>query len=311
LNDFPDDQIESGETKTKTLGQRIFRLVRSGALIAGMAYLAMIAFLAYFENSLVYPGSKYPRGNWVPEKLGYAEIEFEAADGIKLFGWYLPCSSDQTDGDGADQDVATHVGTQTILHCHGNGENIAQVGAYTAKRFSETLRGSIFIFDYRGFGKSAGSASEIGIRLDAEAALQWVCKKDDCQPEDVILVGHSLGGGPACYLAEKYGCKCLILQRTFSSLPEAAAYKYPMFPVSWIMKNRMNSAEAIKSCDMPLFQSHGDQDELIPIALAKKLFANSPVDEKQFFEVEGMGHFDHLPERYWGELRSFVESACK
>ncbi|MDB2687648.1 alpha/beta hydrolase, partial [Mariniblastus sp.] len=206
---------------------------------------------------------------------------------------------------GADASIT--IRPRTILHCHGNGENIAQVGAFTAKQFSQVLQANVFIFDYRGFGKSEGSPYEAGVKEDADAALAWLCEKDGVKPADVVIVGHSLGGGLACYLAKKHGCKALILQRTFSSLPDAAARKYWMFPVRLIMRNRLNSAETIKSCDVPLFQSHGEKDTLIPIDLGRKLFDNSPSSKKKFFPVSGMSHWDPLPQQYWVELKAFIE----
>ena len=280
-----------------------FRFLRRLLLVTIVVYLLMIGCLALFENRLVYPGSKYPAGNWEQQGQGFEEVEFAAADETKLVGWYLPLKNSSP----ADAGSASATRPRTILHCHGNGENIAQGGSYTAKRFSTVLQANVFIFDYRGFGKSEGSPNEAGVKQDADAALAWVCEKDNVQPTDVIIVGHSLGGGLACYLAEKHGCKGLILQRTFSSLPDAAARTYPMFPVHWVMRNQLNSAEAIKSCDVPLFQSHGEKDTLVPIDLGRKLFANCPSSTKQFLAVPEMTHWGALPEHYWTELKAFFD----
>lgn len=309
MNDLASVTNEAGNLRPR---RSVARTIRNLLIAGGGIYLLMILVLAFFENSLIYPGSKYPRGNWNTERFGFSEIEFRASDGTKLFGWYLPYqfpNAIKPSGDASESETSIARKPRTILHCHGNGENIAQVGAYTAPKFSQTLQANIFVFDYRGFGKSEGSPNESGVYLDAEAALEWVCEKANVRPDEVILVGHSLGGGPACYLAKKHGCQALILQRTFSSLPEAASYQYPMFPVGWIMQNRMDSATAIESCSMPLFQSHGDQDTLIPIELGKKVFDNSPAKAKKFFEVKGMGHFDPLPENYWRELAAFLDAS--
>lgn len=316
MNDLVTGQ---GSPGSHWLLKGMFRLLRILLLAVSGLYLVLVAALALFENSLVYPGSKYPKGNWEAEKLGYSEVEFKSTDGTKLFGWYLSYvppggvaagkgNSNEPSNGGAGNSKSKSQ-ARTILHCHGNAENIAQVGAYTARQFSQSLRANVFAFDYRGFGKSEGSPHEQGVLQDAEAALEWVCQKDNVKPNDVILVGHSLGGGPACFLAEKYGCRALILQRTFSSLPEVAAYHYPVFPVGWIMQNRMDSATAITSCPMPLFQSHGDQDTLIPIQLGKKIFDRSPAKKKKFFKVKGMGHLDPLPGNYWRALAAFIDSS--
>ena len=293
------------EQRTDGLANRCFRFLRRLFFVTIAVYILMIGFLAFFENRLVYPGAKYPQGNWDNQSQGFTEVEFAAADATKLFGWYLPLANSPNPEDGADETPSPV--PRTILHCHGNGENIAQVGAFTAKQLSEALQANVFIFDYRGFGKSEGSPNEAGVKQDADAALEWLCERDNVKPADVIIVGRSLGGGLACYLAEKHGCKALILQRTFSSLPDTAAREFSMFPVHLVMRNQMNSAEAIKSCDVPLFQSHGEADTSIPIDLGRKLFDNSPSADKKFFPVSGMGHVDPLPKEYWIELKAFFE----
>ena len=297
------DVDSSGEVRS--IGQQLlsgcFRFLRRLLVVGFVVYLLMFGCLALFENRLLYQGAEYSARIWEPEQQGFTEAEFEAADGTKLFGWYLPFQ-----GDG-DEDAVSEIRPRTILHCHGNAENIAQVGAFTSKVFSHVLRANVFSFDYRGFGKSEGSPHELGLQQDADAALAWVCERDNVKPTDVIIVGHSLGGGVACYLAQKHGCKALILQRTFSSLPDAAARKYWMFPVRWVMQNEMDSVEAIKHCDVPLFQSHGTADTLVPIDLGRKLFDSSPSADKEFFEEPGMTHWHRLPEQYWTELEVFFE----
>ena len=303
------EQATDGLAKRCLVG--CFRFLRRLFFVTIGVYILMIGFLAFFENRLVYPGSKYPAGNWEFKEQGITEVEFAAADGTKLFGWYLPLtSSPSPSSQSGIVDGATAMRPRTILHCHGNGENIAQVGAFSAKQFSRVLQANVFTFDYRGFGKSEGAPTEEGVKEDADAALAWLCERDKVQPTDVIIVGHSLGGGLATYLAKKHGCKALILQRTFSSLPDAAARKYWMFPVHWIMQNQMNSAEAIKSCDVPLFQSHGEADGLVPIDFGRKVYDNSPAADKKFFAVPGMTHWDHLPKEYWVELESFFEKVA-
>lgn len=291
--------------ETRSIGQQLlsscFRFLRRLLVVAIGVYLLMFACLALFENRILYQGAEYSADIWKPDQQGFTEVEFETADGIKLFGWYLPFK-----GGGGSEDAPGSIRPRTILHCHGNGENIAQA-SLTSKQFSRVLQANVFSFDYRGFGKSEGLPNEAGLKQDADAALTWVCKRDNVKPTDVIIVGHSLGGGLACHLAEKHGCKALILRRTFSSLPDAAARKYWMFPVRLAMQSKMDSVEAIKHCDVPLFQSHGDADTLISIELGKKLFDSSPATDKQFFEASGVTHLHPLPGRYWTELEAFFE----
>lgn len=276
-------------------------LMRLLIMVLG-TYLFILAYLSWSETALVYPGSKYPKGNWEPKLFAFEEIEFESKDGTKLGGWYLPPPVSLTTANGVEKEC------RTILICHGNAENCAEVCGGYGLTFRDILGAEVFAFDYRGYGKSEGAPFERGVFEDAEAALAWLCEKSGKQPDEVILVGHSLGGGPAVHLANTVGGKMLILQRTFSSLPDAASFKFPFIPASWLMRNQMDSAEAVRDCRQPLFQSHGDKDKLIPIELARELFANSPSDTKEFYEVPGMTHWDPLPIDYWQKLKTFVNA---
>lgn len=299
------DVSDSEEQRPEKAGLKLFdgkrTLIRMLVLVAG-TYLFILVYLSWSETKLVYPGSKYPKGQWQPLGISFDEIEFESKDGTKLVGWYLPPPASLTTPNG---DAS---GCRTVLICHGNAENCAEVCGGYGQVFRDVLGAEVFAFDYRGYGKSDGTPFERGVFEDAEAALAWLCEKSGKRPDDVILVGHSLGGGPAVHLASTVGGKMLVLQRTFSSLPDAASYKFPFIPASWLMRNQMDSAEAVRDCRQPLFQSHGDRDKLIPIELARELFANSPSDTKEFFEVPGMTHWDPLPGDYWQKLNTFVNA---
>ncbi len=267
------------------------------------------------ETFLVYPGSKYPKGNWEPN-FAFEEVEFQSADSTKLVGWFLPRpNSIPADGENGQDDTKTGARpgdpdpiAETILLCHGNGENLAQSAAYIGDTIRQTLNADVFVFDYRGFGKSTGTPFEQGIYQDSKAALKQLCKITGKPPSEITLLGHSLGGGPAVDLASRLKFKALILQRTFSSLADAAQSNYPAFPVRYLMRNQYPSLEKMPLHDGPLFQSHGSADKLIPIHLAKRLFDAATTSQKQFMEIEGMAHYDALPEEYWIELRTFFES---
>ncbi len=268
-------------------------------------YLIVLLFLILNETKLVYPSSKFPRGNWEPDDFVFEEIEFLAGDGTRLVGWYLPANQKPETGDDRNGEPVSQ-STETILLCHGNAENVAQSANYMGNDFRKTLNANVFIFDYRGFGKSEGTPSEPGLIDDSESALQWLSDRSGLSPDKIIIVGHSIGGGPAVHLAGKFGCKALVLDRTFNSLVAAAEANYPIFPLRYFMQNQFRSDEKIADYDGPLFQSHGVDDQLIPLELAKKLFDTAPTENKRFLLFEGMGHFDWMPENYWPELKAFI-----
>lgn len=272
-------------------------LIRVAFILAG-GYLAILCTLAASETYLVYPGSKYPKGDWEPTGFDFKEVAFSSQDGTKLVGWYLPSSTSQ-EASGSNQ---------TVLICHGNAENVSQSSRSNGDQFRDAIGADVFEFDYRGYGKSEGSPHEVGVLADAEAAMQWICEKTGKAPDQIILVGHSLGGGPAVHLANACGCKALILQRTFSSTADVGQLNYPWLPIRYVMRNQYRSSEKIKSCTQPLFQTHPGSDQVIPIELAQKLFEASPSKQKMFTTHEGLGHYDPPPRSYWRAIKRFVES---
>lgn len=281
--------------------QMFIRSLKRIAIILAIFYVAILLILMANETSLVYPGSKYPRGNWEPTSFKFDEVEFQSADGTRLIGWYL-----HPPNLGEDELPEKPKPIETILLCHGNAENVAQSAAYIGDMLRKSLVAEVFVFDYRGFGKNDGTPDEKGVLADSEAALSWLKQKTGKPADKIILVGHSIGGGPAVHLAAIHGAKVLVLQRTFSALTEPAANQYPWLPIRYVMRNQFRSVDKIKDFHGPVFQSHGVDDRLIPIQMGRDLFDAAPTTDKRFIAVKGMNHLEPLPKSYWAELAEFV-----
>ena len=250
------------------------------------------------EDSIVFQPMKYPKGDWKPNDLKFEDAWFEASDGVKLHGWFC----DNT------PDYIHRTGNETrplvVLFCHGNGGNVT--GCYWNLRlWSEKFGASVLAFDYRGFGKSEGVPSEDGILKDARAARRWLAKRTGIKEQDVVLVGHSLGGAVAVELAAYGGARGLVLESTFTSVPEVAAAKIPS--AARIMTNHFDSISKISLYHGPLLQCHGDADRVVPYALGEKLFAaaNQP---KEFIRIPGGGHNGPPSPEYYAALRRFVDN---
>lgn len=266
----------------------VWRVVR----FAVVAYLVVILMLVWMETQLVYPAPRYPVGEWdTAAALGWEDVYFKSADGTQLHGWYRDLG----------EPPQAHV-----LYCHGNGENVAFTGDYLAS-LARRNRLSIFVFDYRGYGRSEGAPHEAGILADADAAQQWLAARASIQPNEVVIMGRSLGGGVAVNLAARNGARGLIIQNTFTSMPDAAAYHYPWVPVRWLMRNRYDSLQQIARYHGPLLQSHGDRDTVVPFPLGQKLHAAAP-GKKQFFISSGRNHNDGDPPEFREVLATFFKS---
>jgi fermentation-respiration switch protein FrsA (DUF1100 family) len=240
------------------------------------------------ENSLTYFPAKYPAGDWEPAGLKFEDAWFTAADGTKLHGWYVPVDEPN----------------EVVLFCHGNAGNLTgRMDVMLACQ--QRLNVSLLMFDYRGYGRSEGSPSEQGVLQDARAARQWLAEKAGVKENEIVLWGESIGGGIAVDLAASEGPGGLILEDTFTSLPDVAAYHYPWLPVRFCMRGKLNSLAKIKDYHGPLLMIHGDADTIVPYHFGQKLFAaaNEP---KQFVTERGYDHNDERSPEAWQAIREFL-----
>jgi fermentation-respiration switch protein FrsA (DUF1100 family) len=190
-----------------------------------------------------------------------------------------------------------------LLYAHGNAGNLsfdAPLLAYIQRE----LQVSTLIFDYRGYGRSEGSPTVAGVLQDARAARALLADRAGVEETQVVLIGRSLGGAVAVQLAAETSPRGLILESTFSSLADVAAYHYPR--LAWLVPaGKLDSVEQIARYHGPLLQSHGDADRTIPYALGLKLFraANEP---KQFVRIPGGDHNSPQPAGYYRQLDEFL-----
>ena len=286
------------ESKSKQLpkGPRSLRSIMwtmlKFILIAGPAlYLLLVILLMVFENTLVYPAPKITGDRKLPISDEIEQVQFQSADGTKLFGLFL----EHKDPRGI------------LLFCHGNGSNILN-WAESMPWVRDKYGLSVFTFDYRGYGQSEGSPSEEGVCEDGRAAVQWLKNRCGVDDSEIILFGRSLGGAVAIRLAAEKDCRGLVLANTFARMPDAGAQSYPFFPVRLLMRNRFPSIDRIKKCEQPLLQAHGDKDRLTPFHNGERLFDASPSRDKHFVLMPGLGHNDPLNDEFWTAFGTFIES---
>jgi fermentation-respiration switch protein FrsA (DUF1100 family) len=256
-----------------------------------IAYICVVVIAMSMERRLIYPAPRADRGDWSATDPAHEDVWFQSADGTRLNGWFLPHSTS----------------TRAILYCHGNGQNVA-LTADLAALLRDRLHASIFIFDYRGYGRSEGIPNEAGCIADAQAARDWLAKRMGADPHEIVLIGHSLGGGVAAALAADGGARALILENTFSSIVDVAAHSHWWLPVRLVMRNRYDSISRIRQYDGPLLQFHGTVDSLIPIQFGRRLFEASSSAMKQFVAGSGLGHDDGPPDGYYSELAKFLDN---
>jgi fermentation-respiration switch protein FrsA (DUF1100 family) len=285
----PRTSDHSDETRHLASGASWKRWIWRAVRCVAISYLLILLVMMWFETSLIFPRWAIPAGNWAPTEFSYEDVFFHSADGTRLHGWYFPQPNAEL----------------YVLYCHGNGEDVAALGDYM-DMLRERHNIALFAFDYRGYGRSAGKPAEAGILADGRAAQQWLAQQAGIPPSQVVVWGRSIGGAVAVQLATDLGARGLILERTFTNLPDVAAYHYPWLPVRGLLRNRFDSLARIGAYRGPLLQSHGTVDEVVPFALGRTLFSAAAAEPKQFVIMPGVTHNGPNDKDYYTELARFL-----
>jgi uncharacterized protein len=283
----PSEKLEVG----RQAAVRRSWLRRISPVLVGLllGYMVLLGLLSFLEELLIFPAPKYPLGDWTPAGLNQEEVSFIAEDGVKLHGWY----------------VAPPKPRAYILFCHGNGENVAFAADYL-QYLRDELNVAVFAFDYRGYGRSEGSPNEAGVFADGRAAQDWLAQRANLAPGEVVLWGRSLGGAVAVNLAVENGARGLIVERTFTSLPDVAAVHYSWAPVRLLMRTRLDALSRIACYRGPLLQSHGTADSIVPYDLGRRLF-DAHQGEKEFLSLDGHDHNDPPSDQWHAAIDRFLD----
>jgi len=256
-----------------TRKQRIRRFIIRRLWAYPLIYVGVVLVFLLLERSLVFRPSS-PAESWLePVDPKSKDVFFTDAAGTKLHGWWT-----------APDDPAAGA----VLVAHGNGGNVTHRGPLAAD-LRRHLGAGVLLFDYPGYGKSESKPSEETCYASAEAAYLWLKNEAHIAPGRIILLGESLGGGPAVEMATRHEHRALVLVFTFTSLPAAAKYHYPWLPTKWLMQTRFDNLSKIGRCPQPVFIAHGTADEIVPFAHGEQLFAAAN-ESKEFLRMEGMTH---------------------
>lgn len=253
------DAWNSASSPQRRIAPRALRYALIGVASLLVVQTGMVAWLKLHENELVFATAS-SRLNLIEALPADTErISVPVYPGVALAAVVLRADNARDTG-------------YWILQLHGNADSAFSI---SQMRHCQALRQagfSVIDIDYRGFGMTPGTASEAQMYEDAEAAYKALLHRG-VPPNRIILLGHSLGSGPAVLLATRHPTAALVLFGAFTSVPEAAADRYPLLPVRYAASVKFDSLARMHDVHIPVIIAHTRTDISIPFAHALRLFA--------------------------------------
>ncbi len=244
-------------------------------LTVACAYLALVLFTYVGQAGMLYlPNLPSRELTASPQEISlrYENIDLLTEDGVRLHGWHIPAAQARA----------------TVLFFHGNAGNISH--RLDSIRIFHHLQLSVFIFDYRGYGKSEGKPSEVGTRRDALAAWKFLTEERGIAPGRIIFFGRSLGAAVAAQLATQKQPGALIVESAFTSVPDMAAELYWWLPARWLARFDYATRDYVAQVRCPVLVVHSPEDEIIPYRHGEAIFA-AALAPKEMLWLRG-GHND-------------------
>jgi fermentation-respiration switch protein FrsA (DUF1100 family) len=225
------------------------------AALVGYAALCVAARLNY--RWFLYP---VPDVGAPAVPAGATALELRAADGASVHAIQFPPS-------GAD--------ARTMVLFHGNAETIDNGIELAGELHRHGL--GVVLAEYRGYGGSrdAGSPSERGLYLDAEAVLDAL-RAQGIGPDRVVLMGTSLGSGVAAEMAKRGRGAALVLVSPYTSITAMARRTAPFLPVSLVCPDAFDTIAKAPAIRVPTLVVHGDADEVVPVEMGRAVTAALP-----------------------------------
>ncbi len=254
-------------------------------------YVLLVAVVYLMQGRMLYLANVPGRSlEATPQIIGlpYEDVSVRTSDDVTLHGWFIP-------GDGP----------ATLLFFHGNAGNISH-RLHSIRQF-HSLGLSVFIYDYRGYGASSGKTTEQGIYRDADAA--WAYLTETRGVEDIVLFGRSMGASAAAKLAARVAPSGLILESSFTSVPDIAKDVYPWLPVRWLSRLDHATRDYVRDARCPVLVVHSRDDEIVPFRHGEAILEAAP-EPRSMLVLRG-GHNDAFlldESNYIRGLRDFLAS---
>ncbi|MCX2740938.1 alpha/beta hydrolase [Pontibacter anaerobius] len=265
-------------------------IIRTTAILLTL-YLLLMSLGFFQQESLIFFPDKLPQDHRFAFDQEFEEVFIPAGDGATLHGLLFKAANPKG----------------LVFYLHGNAGSVDSWGGIAETYTS--LNYSIFILDYRGFGKSEGKiSSEAQFYADAQTAYTHLRTK--YEESQLIVAGYSIGTAAAAKLAADNTPLLLILQAPYYSLGDLMQSLYPLVP-TFLLKYKFETFRFVEQVKAPVILFHGDQDEIIYPGSSQKLQPHLKPTDKAIF-LKGIGHNGMNENReYQRELAKVLASIGK
>ena len=260
-------------------------------LVVAASYSLLVVVVYFMQGRMLYlaevPGRTL---TMTPTDVGmdFQDVSIATTDGVMLHGWFIAGRS-----------------SRVLLFFHGNAGNISHRLDSIAQFLGLGL--SVLIIDYRGYGQSTGRTTEKGIYRDADATWRYLIDDRGMVADDIVIFGRSLGASVASRLASEHQPLALIVESSFTSIPDIAQDLYPWLPVRWLSRLSHATRDYVRDVRCPILIIHSRDDEIIPFRHGEAIFASAN-EPRTLLTIRGT-HNDAflLDERaYVAGLRTFL-----
>lgn len=278
-------ELEAAEEERRSLWSYA---LPSLAVVGGLVGLEWLR--GRYQQSRVFLPHQLPSG--LPDDfpdLEAEDLELVTDDGVTLHGWWLP-------REGA---------RGSVLYCHGSAGHLIHQGTFLASL--NHLDANVLAFDYRGYGKSTGKPSEVGLGRDVRAAFRHLTEELGQPADRVVLLGHSLGGAVAVDGALDLPVAGLVVQSSFTDIRDLARSHNPR--THWVARKQFCSVDKVRELTMPKLFIHGTEDGTVPAEHGLRLY-RAAAAPKSLLLIPGAAHNDvhlHAVDLYRSRLESFLD----
>jgi pimeloyl-ACP methyl ester carboxylesterase len=240
-------------------------------------YLLAMSLLYFFQRPLLFPAVGKVSG------INRETIVFTNND-IDLHGWVLNQGK-----------------RRALIYFGGNAEQISG----NINLFEDVLQEySVYLINYRGYGKSAGKPTEAGLFSDA----LFIYDQIKSEHSSISVIGRSLGSGVAVYLGANRIIEKLALLTPYDSIAEVAQSHYPMFPTRYLVRDKFESIHRATDITVPVLVVAAEFDLVVPNIHTEKLLDKLVNSMVSFQMVRNVAHNNvDESEEYRAALLNFFQ----